>query len=36
MRLLDLRVPEGTQTDLDHGAVVQDLRQGVRVVDRIL
>jgi len=34
--LLNLGVPEAAEAELDHGAVVQDLGQGVGVVDGVL
>ncbi len=34
--LLDLRMPEAAETELDHGAVIQDLRDCVRVSNRVL
>ncbi len=36
MGLLNLGVPEAAEAELDHGAIVQDLGQGVGVVDGIL
>ena len=36
MSLLDVAVTEGTQSKLNHGAVVQDLCWQIRVVDGLL